>query len=258
MKKNIIGSLLLSALVLSTGVTAMAAPSTGIETSNEAGKRESTSKVQVELQPGDDSTTPPVDPNEPDPGITDQKGPLSIDQVIIFNFESQKLASKTVRIPMKPKAGQTKLKPANIQITDKRGSGAGWNLQIKQSELISNVDGTERILKGAYIDMKLPTIKGTEFNSPDAKGPVDAKYDANYSNKGQFSKVITAEKDTGMGTWLAYYNDAGKDEVVDAKTGKVTTPGNHIKLVVPTGGYAGTYTGTVTWALSDSPEGTPA
>lgn len=221
--------LLLSAAVLGFGLNANAQ---GEDVTTNTTNKDVNSKATITVQAGEDPTEP-EGPNEPS-GETGQKGPLSIDNVIVFAFNDMKLSGKTQNIPLKS------TKEQNVQVTDSRGTGAGWNLQIKQSELV-NTEDTTKTLKGAYIKFANADVLAGQNNVTPTAAPVGVDYSQDASNKGDFTSIMTAESGKGLGTWLDYYRN---------------TPTNGIELVVPSGNYAGDYAGSVTWRLSDGPTST--
>ncbi len=242
--KKIMSGLLVSATVLGLGITAQAAEG---DVTTIDGIKDVNSKATITVKQGG-GTTDPEAPNEPD-GKTDQEGPLSIDNVIVFAFQDMELSGSTQRIPLKATTAQ------NVQVTDKRGTGAGWNLQVQQSELTDETDPANiKTLKGAYIEFANPRIVAGEDNVGNDLAPV-ANTNTLFSNNTEFMRLMNAESEVvdgngyGMGTWLEYFdNDApGEDGIAE----------NGIKLVVPaSGNMVGDYKGTVTWRLSDGPEGT--
>lgn len=247
--KKILGSLLVSATVLGFGL-----PASAVSVDESTGQVSSDATITV--TEGAAVPTTPEDPDTPDGG-TGQNGPLSIDNVIVFNFEDMKLSGTTQNISLKNDGTMSKAK-RNIQVTDTRGTGAGWNLQIKQSELTdtTTTPGKTNTLKGAYITLNNGrVVAGTDNAAAQADSTLFPKLDTyapNASNKGDFQKVMTAAAGAGMGTFKTYYNtntDGSEKTAEDA---------NDIQLVVPSGSMKGTYAGTVTWALSDTPTGTPA
>lgn len=246
--KKVLGSLLVSATVLGFGLQASA-----VSVDETTGQVSSDATIKV--NPGEKTPTEPEDKDTPS-GETGQNGPLSIDNVITFNFQDMNLSGKKQAISLKDDGGTTSSAKRNVQVTDTRGTGKGWNLQIKQSELTdaTTTPGTTNTLKGAYITLNNGLVIAGDDNAAakaDASiAPTLDTYAANDSNKGDFQKVMTAQSGQGMGTFKIYYN---QDE---SKTQK--TPADDIQLVVPSGSMAGSYQGTVTWALSDSPQGTPA
>lgn len=249
--KKILASLLVSSTILGFGLQASA-----VSVDEKTGQVSSDATIKV--NGGEAVPTDPEDPNKPDGG-TGQKGPLSIDNVIVFNFKDMNLSGKTQTISLKSATDDANSSSKrNIQVTDTRGTGAGWNLQIKQSELTdtTTTPGTTNTLKGAYITLNNgKVVAGNDNAAAQADStlfPTLDTYAADASNKGDFQKIMTATKGQGMGTFKTYYNtDASGAEKADADA-------NDIQLVVPSGSYAGSYQGTVTWALSDGPQGTPA
>lgn len=227
--KKMISGLFVSTLALSFAVTAGAVE---LDTPIEG---QVSSDATITVNPGAKVPTTPENPNIPD-GTTNQDGPLSIDNVIVFAFEEMNLSGTTQRIPLEAKTAQ------NIQVTDTRGTGTGWNLQIKQTPLVDSA--TDHELKGAYINLVAGTVVAGNDNVTPEAAPTTSANGAVYATKGEFQKIMTAEKDNGMGTWKSFFNQ--EDATTD------------IELVVPSGNMVGNYAGTVVWALTDGPTTNPA
>lgn len=245
--KKLVLSLLMSTAVLGISVTSEAAV-----TVNDDNTIISDATIKI-TEGNPDDPTPPVDPNKPDTP-TDQPGNLTIDNVISFNFEDMAISGKTQNINLKTSAAgaTTDISEAkrNIQVTDKTGSGLGWSLQIKQSDL---VDGT-KTLKGAYIKMNAGVVQTTTDNSDPTLAPTTAAYDIGATNKGQYAQIMTAEATKGMGTWLSFYNqDVASGNVYEGTPYTQKTNPTDIQLVVPSGNLTGNYSGTVTWSLTSTP-----
>lgn len=212
MKKAILATILLSAGVLLTSV---------VQAEDKVADSDASVKVTAGSGPVD-----PEDPNNPG-GETGQNGPLSLDQVIQFEFADLKLSGGSTSVPLKATTMQ------NAQVTDARGTGAGWQLQVKQSELQTS-DQT-KTLKGAQINLANAVVAAGRTNtSTDAPTMNTASLALNEN----YQPLTTAAAQTGLGTWLIKYN-------ADST--------NDITLKVPAGNLIGDYTGTVTWQLSDSP-----
>ena len=92
------------------------------------------------------------DPNNPEDDPTGNNGPLSLDYVSSIDFGTQKVV-----INKEQTYESTSLKPF-IQITDNRGTGAGWKVTAAAS---SFNDGTKDTLSGAVI-----TFNNGEVVSP--------------------------------------------------------------------------------------------
>ncbi|MGO3731864.1 MAG: WxL domain-containing protein [Vagococcus sp.] len=221
MKKSIVSSLLISAVLLGGSATVLAE---GLE--KVTGSDSSyTSHSKVVLTPDTEKTDPKL-PNEPDDGATGQAGPLSLDNVIQFDFGTTTV--KAVE-DIKDLASDTM---QNVQVTDKRGTGAGWSLQVSQTDLKNG----GKILTGATIMMG----EGTVVNAVDAiiEGkPELTKLELTSTP----NMMLNAKAEKGMGTWIAKFNET-------RETGK------QIELKIPAGAHhIGEYKGTVIWTLNDTP-----
>lgn len=202
---------------------------------------------------GSDPTDPtdPTDPENPDPGKPDPDpnpggtaGPLSLDFVSQFEFNQQKISSETATYyanPQKWSGGNATEKPNFVQVTDNRGTFAGWNLRVKQEKQFNNggsdltQPGAE--LKGAkltFSNAALDSIVPSEF-APDAPKSF-------VLTPGAEDTLVTAAQNKGMGTWVYRFgDDTNKDKSV-----ALEVPGGTPKL-------ATSYTTTLTWSLAALP-----
>lgn len=200
---------------------------------NAATASTATSDGKISFIAGDDEVTPPVGPTDPvDPGNpgTGNKGPLSIDYVSNIKFGEHKISGKnTIYSALNEKP--------YVQVTDLRGSGAGWNLTAKASEFKS-ADGT-KVLKGAELSFKNAQVQaGSAENVSSA--PVAT--DLTFNNKDS-QPVLNAEKDSGKGTWLNLWSgNAQKNDNVQ------------LKVLAGTADANTEYTATITWELLDAPK----
>ncbi|MBP2097276.1 WxL domain-containing protein [Enterococcus rivorum] len=207
MKKTIIGFTLLSALLVSGSQSVFAV--------------ESTSKGNI-LLTTDETATPPVEPGEePDDGTTTgMTGSLTIDYVPNFNFvQAQGGLSGTF--------SDTKTK--NVQVTDKRGTGSGWNLDVS----ITPFKDSDKVIKGATITLPGTAEKGNQVNTSEA---ITTQENSNIMVNSDVSTPINiamAGKNEGMGTWLVKFQNASMD--------------------IPEGNVLGNYSSTFTWTLSSTP-----
>ena len=174
--------------------------------------------------------TDPVDPIEEGDGIeTGQSGPLSIDYIPNFSFESAEVSAEAFTV------ADTSDKP-NVQITDVRGTGEGWNLKLAATPFKTN-DG--KTLSGAILRVKEIDVQNP--NSSVSAAPVAASVVFEFGQgegTGVEHSILTAAKDSGMGTWLGRF---------------YTGATNHVELEVPAGAYVGEYTATLTWTLENAP-----
>lgn len=218
MKKEKLGVAVFSVLaVLSLGMqTAVAAGDTA------------TSQVEVKLQPGKtekpvDPIVPNEDPNEPS-GETGNVGLLTIDNVTPFEFGLHDLTEETETFSITTKH-------PNVQVSDRRGEGQGWALQVGLSTF-SDAKEKDKVLKGAELvipEGQLQTTAGNVSKKPEefaVKLEADGKSTAT---------LMQADPDSGMGSWA---------DVLNSK---------EIKLSVPAGNYSGEYSATLSFSLVDAP-----
>ncbi|WP_409022204.1 WxL domain-containing protein [Dellaglioa sp. P0083] len=189
--------------------------------------------------------TDPTDPDNPNPGTP---GPLSIDYVSNFDFGSKNKVSGddttyyAAPVKLADKDGKEVTRANYLQVTDKRGSNAGWKLSVKQGAQFN--DG-KTDLDGAQLNMGTQTL-----NSKNIGGTTDpAIANATITTSiGADVAVLDAGKDQGMGTWTdsfgVYDADATKDTASKAVSLKV--PGNSAKTV------GSSYTTDLTWTLTDA------
>ena len=229
--KKIISGLLVSSATLGLGLSVRAATTVNDDKSV-------TSDATITVTEGTD-VTPPENENKPG-GETGQQGPLSIDNVIVFNFEDMKLSGRTQQISLKNDGTNSSAK-RNIQVTDTRGTGAGWDLQIKQSPL---VNANKEELKGAYISMMAGKVEAGSQNVSPELAPTTQAYGDEGTLNSSLAPIFTAAKGNGLGTWISWYNSTAEDP-----KGTVTD----VQLNVPSGNKTGDYSGTVTWVLNDNP-----
>lgn len=173
------------------------------------------------------SDTGPFDPIKPiDPVVPPMKGELTLDAASKLNFGSIKLGEGSGTYNA-IKEGNSVL---GVQVTDSRGKGQGWNLQVKISDFTGKK--ANNILKGASVTIPKGTV---ETNSADITKMPEASEVKLTSNA---TSVFKAAPDTGMGTWVNLFE--GKNEKVSLK--------------VPDGNYVDTYTADITWSLLNAPK----
>lgn len=201
------------ALALGVAVTTTSVPAFAEETSKAA------STTNVEIIAGDDGNEI-IDPIEPP---TNQKGPLVIDAVSSFDFGQIKLGTLTKEavVPEGKKLG--------VQVTDKRGTGAGWDLSASITEF-QNADKT-KTLKAS---VKIPAGKVNTSASDNSKAAVAKELTLNNTA----STIFSATKDNGMGSWSDLFEENGEKVV----------------LTVPSDAYVSAYTATINWSLQDAPK----
>lgn len=189
--------------------------------------------------------TGPVDPENPDPTDPvdpDDKGdkegttgPLSIDYVSNFDFGTKETSGNIQTysaIPVTLDDGSRKVAPY-AQVTDNRGTHAGWELKVAQPEQLSN--GTVE-LEGAEITIGKDSVVTGTVAEDDG---VTAAEDIKLSQTPEI--VFSAAEGAKGGTWV---NSFGSAEDIN------------VKLTIPAGTkivQGETYTTELNWTLEDIP-----
>ncbi|MEB6070039.1 WxL domain-containing protein [Enterococcus faecalis] len=222
MKKLFLGtSLLITSLFVSVQIT-------HAETKSEA-ESKSTVKTILGDTTGPVAPVDPTDPNKPNPEVpgTGNTGPLTIDHVSSIEFGEQEIKEKEAIY-------NAKTEHPYVQVTDRRGTGAGWTLKASIDEF-NNEDKT-KTLKGAEFSLKNGNIKSTSGNVSDKP----QGYDVNLNKDLQV--IMRAGTDQGMGTW------------VDAFSGTKDNNAN-VQLKVPAGSARAkqNYSSVIRWELTDAP-----
>ncbi|WFA03821.1 WxL domain-containing protein [Bacillus sp. HSf4] len=218
------------------------------------------SKGIVEFTPST-GITPPVDPENPGEEVEPEgpggetpepgtNGPLSIDFASSFNFGTNEISNKDEvyyaapqKINITDAEGNTRTEErANyVQISDNRGTNAGWTLQVQENGQLSNSDTLNSELTGAEITLTGATAVSSSSDSVAAP----TTYDITLDPAGTLQNVMTAQEGEGAMTWLDYF---GTLEEVDGEMKNTA-----VQLSVPgtTPKDAVEYSTTLTWTLSD-------
>lgn len=209
------------------------------------------SNGQITFTPSEDPTSPvdptdpenpvdPVDPTDPEGPGEGTAGPLSIDFASSFDFGIQEITStdKVYRAAAQEyinSAGETKKGPNYVQVTDNRGTEAGWKLVVKQDEQFKSASGKE--LTGATVQLTNGTVvTASTSEKPTGESTVSLTPEAD-------SQLMNAAAGQGAGTYLL---DWGTDETSGGQSVTLAVPGSTTK-------YAEKYTTTLTWTLTDTP-----
>ena len=180
----------------------------------------------------------PTDPTGPKPGTN---GPLSIDYASSLDFGTQKITSKDEVYKAKAqkyldKDSNEKTGPNFVQVTDNRGTEAGWTLQVKQNSQFKTEDAKE--LTGAEVTFKNGNVvTASDSAKPTGKATIVA------DPTGELQDVMDAKAGQGAGTYL---NNWGTDGTTGANSIELSVPGSTTK-------YAKKYSTTFTWVLTDAP-----
>lgn len=219
---------------------------------------EPTSPVDPE-EPGGGGVTPidPIDPTTPvEPGTP---GPLSIDFASSLNFGIQKISSTDETYyaysqQVTNEQGVTSNKPNYVQVTDNRGTAAGWTLSVTQ---LADFETTEAVknktLPGAAITLEgMSAVSATTATgNPIVKDTVTLV-------PGTAEVITAAAQDSGEGTWITRVGSTQTlfDDTETLNVDGTTTTVNknkNIHLTVPgaIAKSAANYTAVLTWTLSD-------
>lgn len=236
--------------ILSTSILAG-----GAQISYAAGNTISTTTTGEVTFTEDTNTIKPLDPL--DPSVTVQPsiengttGPLSINYVSQFKFGNQSMTSKDKTYNaaldnLSPTSGGASFsRPNFVQVTDNRGTNAGWKLQVQQLAQFSTKVNNENVeLNGAVITIKNSNVVTTNDNQATAPTiPMDKE--GIKLNPQQTTDVMTAKKDAGMSTWI---NVFGTKDTGD-KSVTLFVPGISSKV------QDSNYKTELKWLLVDSPD----
>ncbi|WP_206911332.1 hypothetical protein IGL98_001955 [Enterococcus sp. DIV0840] len=258
-KKNAI----LTATGLLTGASfLLGAPATFTETVEDSNEEKSQvtikdpikSEAEISFEQNDTEITPPTGPGgeeieKPGEGATGMVGPLTIDYITKINFGPVKVSgnkatyyAKLAEIKLKDISVPKKV-PNYVQVTDNRGSNAGWQLQLKQDSQFQAKDTDNKVseLTGAELAFDNPTLKSAQKSNEFAPLGIKQKLTPGAAAV----TVVNATIGKGMGTW--YYALGDTDEQA-AKSVSLTIPGATAKLTNVA------YKTVLTWTLVDGPE----
>ncbi|MEI5988689.1 WxL domain-containing protein [Enterococcus crotali] len=212
------------------------------------------SEAEISFSQNETEPTKPTGPGgeeieSPSEGETGMVGPLTIDYITKINFGNQKVsgndATYFAELAKVKLVGldEPKETPNYVQITDSRGSNAGWQLQVKQDAQFQAEDAEGKIseLKGAQLKFANPSLKSSQKGSEFA--PLG--FGHSFAPGADAVTVVNATAGKGMGTWhytLGDTDEQGKNSV------SLSIPGDTAK--VPNAAYKT----VLTWTLIDSPD----
>lgn len=192
------------------------------------------------VDPTDPNTDNPVTPTDPDDHEKPTNGPLSIDYVSNLYFGEQKTTGSEMTYfadldHMKDSTGKDIDRPNFVQVTDKRGSNAGWNLTVTQDSQFKNGDNE---LTGATLKLANATLSTANDGTAPSAAPSTVELTV-----GTAVPVMSAKASEGTGTWIDRF---GKDEEEGKTSVSLTVPGDTKKV-------QGEYATSLTWTLTDTP-----
>lgn len=225
-----------------------------------------------------DGTQTPVDPTNPDPGEVAPTPPngttglLRLDQVPNLDFGTIEIKGQEVKAP----ASYVKLNnlegellyfvPAYFQVTDERGTNAGWTVTTGLSafkamdKTTGEVAADIEILKGASITFnngQLMNHSGLNDQEIAALSPEVNNGITLVAEEGAPSQtMLSAKADKGMGVWTeSFYTNDGS--LTAPPTSQVVKSDESIELSVPGTAKKSkdyNYVSTITWTLAATPE----
>ena len=209
------------------------------------------------VNPDTEKPVEPFDPTTPDTGNKPNEGttgPLSIDYASSLDFGKNKISNKDEKYYANPQyffladgsgPDLTNPKPNYVQISDKRGTNAGWALTVKQeTQLTATKETLNKVLDGSEI--KLSQNKAVS----NSKAVTPTAHEVTLV-AGDSSNVMSAAEGQGSGTWLSAFGGIEKVEVDGESVDKNTA----ITLTVPgaTPQDAVQYKTVLTWTIADLP-----
>ena len=219
-----------------------------------------TSKSSVGLTPGE-----PTEPHELILDIwhpTKHIGALTLDAVTGFYFSDITLSSygeeayaivardeiNGEKPPIDTGLGDRGYRLA-AQVTDVRGTGAGWTLTASISEFTAG----EKKLKGAIFSFPVSAVHSDKYIEEEESPPISKE--AIFDTPNVELPILVAEPDTGLGSWIISFDTddrgIGYPWLMD-KNGNFHRYGGP-SLYVPQGNLAGNYVAAITWSLRDAP-----
>ncbi|MGX7015033.1 WxL domain-containing protein [Vagococcus silagei] len=224
--KKALSIVLLSTAILVTATSVHAAEPKKID-----------SDATIQMKAGTKPVDPvdPVDPTKPGPDTgTGQGGEMQINYVTNLDFGSDvAITSGTTKANV-----GTKFVPY-FQISDLRGTGAGWALKATLGDFVSKTDSSRKIA-GATLTFDNPKIM---TNNSDKTEAAEGTGKQVLTAGGGSSVMMKAAKGNGRGTWLVTY--PAKD-LKDNSNIKFEAPSKNIDSNTQ-------YGAKITWELYDGP-----
>lgn len=223
------------ALSLIAALAIIAVGSISVHAANE----ESHVTISFEENTGPTKPVNPVDPSLPNPpdggnNETGSNGPLSLDVVPNFAFGAQKITGNVETYE------SVNLKPY-IQVTDTRGTGAGWKVTASLSSFTEVGNSSEVLLTSATLRLKNAQVKTKNVGNTN---PPVATSVVNLTAGGMSEDILIAVIGKGKGTWLNTWLATSQTDLTNANaTLQIDT--QNVKNIA--------YEATIDWTLSTTP-----
>ncbi|MGX7418182.1 WxL domain-containing protein [Carnobacterium gallinarum] len=191
-----------------------------------------------------------IKPVEPNPGTP---GPLSIDYVSNFHFNQQMISgndatyySTLTDITDADGSSNPRKVPNYIQVTDNRGSNAGWSLAVKQEGQLTS-SSTKSVLEGAKIQISnlASDSKNKESDGSNVPSLATSVTGNNYTLvPGTSVGLVNAATGQGVGSWTTLFG-SNMDHSADTSV-SLFVPGKTAKVKEA-------YKATISWIISADP-----
>ncbi|WP_054711084.1 WxL domain-containing protein [Bacillus sp. JCM 19041] len=192
--------------------------------------------------PDPENPVDPIDPTDPEGPNPGTQGPLSIDYASSLDFGENEISTRDmVYVAKAQELSDGRYVPNYVQITDNRGTNAGWTLQVQQNGQLTNETTQNNELTGAVIAFSGSAVAGTMNNVDAPSHPEGFTLDP----AGATSLVMAATEGAGAGTWVNRFGEVDGDGSNNSAI-TLSVPGSTPKDQV-------TYSTTLTWNLSDVP-----
>ncbi|MBQ0138970.1 MAG: WxL domain-containing protein [Kurthia sp.] len=207
------------------------------------------------IDPTDPTKPPvkPIDPTNPDGPNPGTAGPLSIDYASSIDFGLNEISNEDKTYYANPQTyDEGTDDTANyVQVTDRRGTNAGWSLSVKQNGQFKNETTQNKELVGSTISL----VDGT-IASPTTNAVLPTTTAAKLDPTGTASSpIVSAAKTQGSGTFASSFGELETVKITSGDEEKDVIKNTGISLEVPgnTPKDAVDYTTSLTWILTDAP-----
>ncbi|MDR2833910.1 MAG: WxL domain-containing protein [Streptococcaceae bacterium] len=246
-------ALAVTSLASTVGVTVASASTASMDSIGKVGFQASTTTNPI-IDPELPTAITPQPPTTP---VTVEDG-LTIDYASSFDFGLNAISTTNQIYNTLAQQTSTGYVAPFVQVTDNRGTLAGWNLKVSNTPLTDGTSGPGSVLTGSQM-----TFQKTGLNSS-----LSATDQALYapSKSGNFvlngdgtgtaqQQIMNAAVNQGMGSWSMRFGSSS--DIVTSSTNPNTPVNstNAVSLMVPgsTIKKATNYTSTITWTLENAP-----
>lgn len=232
--KKLVASMLSAGLIMSLG--------TGSMMVSAEGKNSTQSEVKVQFSVDETEEAKLYDPKDPSKeidedrygeldNITGQKGPLALNYVTNLNFGGEKIDVTKSNYELIAEDLHA------FQVTDRRGTGAGWNVTAQLDTFKDSEGDDAETLPGSTI-----TFSNGSATTPNAslKDQEPEVKNAMLTAGGDAKPMAVAGEEEGRGAWLVRWIKGQSDAEVKLEVAAdAASPGKHVT--------------TINWTLENGP-----